>query len=924
MKDRTKPTPARRRFLIPEVVQTSAMDCGPAALKCLLEGFGIRASYGRLREACQTDVDGTSIDTLEDVANQLGLEAEQIMVPADHLLFPEAGTLPALLVVALPSGATHFVIVWRRHGRFLQVMDPAGGRSWPACARFMDRVYVHQQAVPAAGWREWASSDRFLSILNRRLRSAGLSKSESEKLLEAALGDPGWRPLACLDAAARMTSSIVDSGGLRRGPQTARLLERFAERALRENPAHSKTIPDVYWSVRPARETAGEEQILFRGAVLLHVHGRAAKSREPSGRLSPELMATLEEPPARPGRELLKLLAAGGLLSPAALAAALLLAAAGVLLEALLFRGFLDIGRNLGLSGQRLAAVWTVLIFLAGLLVLELPIATGALRLGRQLEVRLRKAFLEKIPRLGDRYFQSRLSSDMADRSHSIHPIRLLPDLAAHVARLTFELLFTAAAIAWIDPPSAPVAALAAGVALVLPLVSQPVLRERNLRLQTHAGALGRFYLDALLGLIPVRAHGAERALRREHETILAEWTRSGLDLQRAVVTVEGAQFFLGFGLAAWLLLNMLTRRADAGSVLLLAYWALNLPVLGQEIALIAWQYPMHRNLTLRLLEPLGAPGTDADNEVVTREEPGTAAAGQPLTASTGVGLSLEEVTVRAAGHVILQDINLQVEPGRHVAIVGPSGAGKSSLVGLLLGWHRPASGRILVDGERLDGARLARLRRETAWVDPSVHLWNRTLLTNLRYGSEDDKSSPMDTVIETAGLRDVLERMPEGLQTMLGEGGGLLSGGEGQRVRLGRGMLREEARLVVLDEPFSGLERERRRDLLARARQLWHSATMLCITHDVSETKAFARVLVVEHGRIVEDGVPTALAERPDSRYRALLEAEEAVRLGLWSGAGWRALRMESGRLQEGKAPAKFPARESRRGAGADGMAVH
>src|SRR5919199_1850902 len=97
-----------RRLLAAEVVQTSAMDCGPAALKCLLEGFGIPVSYGRLREACQTDVDGTSIDTLEEVLNQLGLQADQIMIPPDHLMMPEAGALPALLVVQLASGMTHF------------------------------------------------------------------------------------------------------------------------------------------------------------------------------------------------------------------------------------------------------------------------------------------------------------------------------------------------------------------------------------------------------------------------------------------------------------------------------------------------------------------------------------------------------------------------------------------------------------------------------------------------------------------------------------------------------------------------------------------------------------------------------------------------------------------------------------------------
>jgi hypothetical protein len=90
-----------KHFLAPEVVQTSAMDCGPASLKCMLEGWGIPVSYGRLREACQTEVDGSSIDTMEAVANQLGLEAEQIVLPPDHLLVPQAHALPCILVLLL-------------------------------------------------------------------------------------------------------------------------------------------------------------------------------------------------------------------------------------------------------------------------------------------------------------------------------------------------------------------------------------------------------------------------------------------------------------------------------------------------------------------------------------------------------------------------------------------------------------------------------------------------------------------------------------------------------------------------------------------------------------------------------------------------------------------------------------------------------
>src|SRR5579885_838898 len=127
---------SRPRFLAPEVVQSSALDCGPAALQCLLEGFGLRVNYGRLREACQTGIDGTSIDAIESVANQLGLEAEQIMLPADHLLLSESKALPAIVVVKLPSGLTHFVVLWRRCGPLLQAL----GACFRVSAR---RLFTH-------------------------------------------------------------------------------------------------------------------------------------------------------------------------------------------------------------------------------------------------------------------------------------------------------------------------------------------------------------------------------------------------------------------------------------------------------------------------------------------------------------------------------------------------------------------------------------------------------------------------------------------------------------------------------------------------------------------------------------------------------------------------------------------------------------
>ena len=233
------------------------------------------------------------------------------------------------------------------------------------------------------------------------------------------------------------------------------------------------------------------------------------------------------------------------------------------------------------------------------------------------------------------------------------------------------------------------------------------------------------------------------------------------------------------------------------------------------------------------------------------------------------------------------------------MAVVGPSGAGKSSLLGLLLGWHRPAAGILLVDAKPLRGDRLEWLRKQTAWVDPAVQLWNGTFLDNLRYGKPAGIALPLAVVLDQAELRPLLDTLPEGYQTVLGEGGGLVSGGEGQRVRLGRALLQPDTRLVLLDEPFRGLDRAQRSRLLERSREVWRGATLLCVTHDLSETRAFDRVLVLEAGRIVEDGSPQELESRPGSRYRLMLESEEAART-LWADVGWRRMHLQDGRLHD------------------------
>ncbi|HXJ22097.1 MAG TPA: cysteine peptidase family C39 domain-containing protein [Polyangia bacterium] len=866
----------RRRFLAPEVIQTSAMDCGPAALKCLLAGHGVSVSYGRLREACQTSVDGTSIDTLETLAQTLGLDAEQVMLPIDHLLLPEADALPAIVVVRLPSGLTHFVVVWSVHGPLVQVMDPARGRRWVPRATFLRDVFRHRQVVPAGAFAEWAGGEGFTRPLARRLGALGVA---AEGPIAAAVAAGGWRPMAALDAAARTVEALAASGAVARGPEASRLVE-----AMAAAPPVAGDTPYLLATPAPAADD-GTEQVAVRGAVLLHISGARALGSDERAELPPELRAAVGERPPRVVRQLFGLLPRRPLL----LAAALVLAGLGAAAEGLLFRTVIDA------PGARAGWLARLLALLAGLVALEWPLARGLRRVGAGLDQALRALYLRKIPRLPDRYFQTRPVSDMAERAHLLHRLRALPGLAGDVARITVEIAAIAAGLCVIDAGDAGwVLSLAAAVVLI-PLLAYPAIAERDLRMRNHAGALGRFYLDGLLGLMAVRTHRAESALAREHGVRLAEWRRAARGALAAALTGEAAQSLVGFGLAIALLLRFFGRTesgaagglGDLGTTLLVVYWVLSLPALGQELAAAAQQLPAQRNLTLRLLEPLDAPDETSDGS-----------AGDLFAGEGGLAIEMQDVRVVAGGHEVLAVGGLSIGAGEQVAIVGPSGAGKSSLVGLLLGWHRPATGSLRAGGHPIEGTAVPALRQRIAWVDPSVYLWNRSLAQNLTFGAGD--AVDLTAVIDGADLREVVQRLPAGPETPLGEAGGLVSGGEGQRVRLGRALARPAPRLVILDEPFRGLPRDRRAALLARARAHWAGATLLCVTHDIGDTADFPRVLVVEGGQIVEDGAPDALRARPGSRYAALFDAERRVRQTVWAKLPWRRWRVEEGRVVE------------------------
>lgn len=879
----------RPRLLCPEVVQTSQMDCGPAAVKALLEGFGLRTSYGRLREACQTDVDGTAIGALEELIGQLGLGIEQVMVPIDHVLLEERN-LPSIAVVLTGTGTTHYVVAWRIHGRWVQVMDPAAGRRFMRAETFERALYRHEHPVDAAAWRDWAASEDFTDALASRLEQLGADPRAS---IDRALADPSWRSLAALDATTRLLKVLATGGAIPRGSELDQLVWSFVESAVAElstDATGPRAVPERYWTVWPDPSTeheTGEPRLLLRGAVLLRVTARPDASYTPeSGPVDASMLHAIREGDDSPWRLLLDLVRRRGRRLMTAMTLGMASSSILVALEALLLLGLIRAAGQLEGVGQLPAAIASVVVFVAGVAALQLAIASGAVFLGRQLELRVRTAFLRKIPRLGDRFFQSRLRSDMAERAHSVVSLRQLPAHVAELAGSASGLVATAVAVALFFPDVAGLAVLLALSSVAIPLAAQPALLDLAANLRAYAGGLSSYYLDALRGLTAIRAHRGESSLRREHQRVLDLWLRSALSFNSRVVWLDALQTVVGLSLTAAMLLQHTDRHGLGGGVLLLAYWALAVPELGAAFARDIQQLPDFRSIAARFAEPIQAP---------EESEP---SAPPPLLRAGGRGVTvgLEDVSVVASGHTLLHGIEARFGAGERIAVLGASGAGKSTLLALLLGWHRAATGRVLIDDAPLAAAVLESLRERTAWVDPAVTLWNRSLLFNVRYG-DSRGSEPIDAIWRAADLRNVIAGLPSGLATALGEDGCRLAGGEGQRVRLARALARRHADLVVLDEPFRGLDRTRRRAALEQAFGWWRGATILCATHDLQVAGLFDRVAVLNEGELVELDTPGALSSRASSHLSRLLEAEDR-REQVWRSSRWRRLWMVDGAL--------------------------
>ena len=218
--------------------------------------------------------------------------------------------------------------------------------------------------------------------------------------------------------------------------------------------------------------------------------------------------------------------------------------------------------------------------------------------------------------------------------------------------------------------------------------------------------------------------------------------------------------------------------------------------------------------------------------------------------------LVFERVAFRYPGapSLALNDVSLDIQPGQTVALVGMSGGGKSTFVNLVTRFYDPEGGRLLLDGVPYPDIRLDSLRAQLAMVSQNVVLFDDTLAANIAYGAEQIDDERLAAAVKAAHLTDVVAKLPEGVQTRIGENGSRLSGGQRQRVAIARAIYKD-APILILDEATSALDNESERAVQAALDTLMAGRTTIVIAHRLSTIERADRIVVMEHGRIVEQG---------------------------------------------------------------------